>query len=80
MYTVYVLYSKNHNKHYTGYSSDFQKRFISHNEFGTKDWTTKYRPWKIIFTKEFESKADAMKYEKWLKSGVGREFIKKLEH
>jgi len=35
---------------------------------------------KLIYTKEFENKKDAMAYEKWLKSGVGRSFIKSLPH
>ena len=52
---------------------------MSHNELG-KDWTAKYRPWKLIFTKDFDSKKDAIVYEKWLKSGVGRDFIKTLKH
>ena len=80
MYSVYVLFSEKHNKHYTGFTSDYKKRFISHNEFGIKDWTTRYRPWKSIHTKEFSDKKEAMKYEKWLKSGVGRSFIKTLSH
>jgi putative endonuclease len=80
MYTVYVLYSEKFNKHYTGFSSDFENRIKSHNELGNKDWTTKYRPWKMIYTEEFSDKSQAMKKEKWLKSGVGREFIKKLDH
>jgi predicted GIY-YIG superfamily endonuclease len=44
------------------------------------DWTAKYRPWKIIYTKEFEMKKEAVAHEKWLKNGVGREFIKSLPH
>ena len=80
IFTTYVLYSEKFNKHYTGYTSDIQKRLLSHQELGNKDWTTKYRPWKLIFTKEFTNKSDAMKFEKWLKTGVGREFIKKLPH
>ena len=52
---------------------------LSHNYLG-KDWTAKYRPWKLIFTKEFELKIDAMKFEKWLKTGAGRDFIKVLPH
>jgi putative endonuclease len=52
---------------------------ISHNELGV-GWTAKYRPWKLIFTKEFEIKSEAMQFEKWLKSGVGRDFIKTLKH
>ncbi|MBK6398171.1 MAG: GIY-YIG nuclease family protein [Bacteroidetes bacterium] len=80
LFTTYVLYSEKFNKHYTGSTSDFQKRLLSHQELGNKDWTTKYRPWKVIFTKEFTNKSDAMKLEKWLKTGVGRDFIKQLPH
>ncbi|MFT3700857.1 MAG: GIY-YIG nuclease family protein [Agriterribacter sp.] len=79
IYTVYILYSHLHNKHYTGYTSNLAERLRSHNEYG-KDWTAKYRPWKLIFTKEFENKNEAMAYERWLKSGAGGDFIKSLEH
>ena len=53
-------------------------RLLSHNEFG-KDWTSRYRPWVLIYTKEFMSKHDAVEYEKWLKSGTGRDFINSLD-
>jgi putative endonuclease len=68
-----------YNRHYTGYSSNLSLRLLSHNEFG-KDWTARYRPWKLIYSKEFESKTQAMTYEKWLKSGIGRDFINSLPH
>ncbi len=78
-YTVYILFSVIAGKHYTGFSSNLEQRLISHNELGN-DWTAKHRPWKLIFTKEFEVKAEAMKFEKWLKSGAGRDFIKTIQH
>ena len=76
-YTVYVLYSEKSNLHYTGYTSNLVMRMKSHNEFG-KGWTTRHRPWKIIYSKEFEDLQDAMNYEIWLKTGVGREFLKSI--
>jgi len=79
MFVVYILYSPGYQKHYTGFTSNLDQRLLSHNELG-KDWTAKYRPWKLIFTKEFESKREAMNSEKWLKTGVGRDFIKTLPH
>ena len=79
LYTVYILYSERFNKHYTGFTSGLPARLLSHNELG-KDWTAKYGPWKIIYTKEFETKLEAMAHERWLKSGVGREFIKSIPH
>jgi putative endonuclease len=75
MFTVYVLYSKSSDKIYIGFTSNLEQRFLSHNELGKKGWTIKFRPWEIIHTEEFEEKADAMRREKALKSGQGREFI-----
>jgi len=78
-YTVYILYSEKFEKHYTGFTSDLDSRLRSHNESGN-DWSKRYRPWKLIFNKEFFDKTQALSYEKWLKTGVGRDFIKKLPH
>jgi len=79
LFIVYILYCEKFDKHYTGFTSNLATRIKSHNEFGN-DWTSKYRPWKLIFTKEFTIKSEAMHYEKWLKTGVGREFIASLPH
>ena len=79
-YLVYILFSKACNKHYTGYTSDLEQRMLSHNLLG-KGWTAKYRPWTIIYTKEFEIKKEAMEHENVVrKTGIGREFIKTILH
>ena len=78
MYTVYVLYSEKFGKLYTVISSNLEERFKSHNELGTKGWTKNFRPWIIIYTEEYVNKSDAVKREKYLKGGIGREFIKSL--
>jgi len=77
---VYVLYSEKFNKHYTGYSCDIVDRFLSHNKKATKGFTIRYRPWTIILVEEFETKSQALQREKWLKSGVGRDYIKSIPH
>ena len=33
--------------------------------------------WKLIYKEEFESKTEALKREKWLKTGTGREYLEK---
>ncbi len=76
-YYVYVLFSFKYSKHYVGSSSDPQKRLLSHNDPRNKGWTKRYAPWEIIYTESLNSKHDALSKEKWLKSGVGREFINK---
>jgi len=77
VFTVYVLYSETNNKYYTGYTTNLEIRLKSHNEFG-KGWTLKYRPWRLIFRIDFDNKSAAMEYEAWLKTGVGRDFIKTI--
>jgi putative endonuclease len=75
MFIVYVLYSEQHNKIYVGFTSNLEQRFISHNELGKKGWTIKFRPWIIVHQESFDSKSDAMKREKELKTAAGRSFI-----
>ena len=78
-FTVYILYSDHCLKHYTGMTSNLEERFKSHNIYG-KDWTSKCRPWRAIYTRTFDDKGDALQHEKWLKSGQGRDFVKGLPH
>ena len=75
MYTVYILHSGKHDKIYIGYTSSLDQRLRSHNELG-KGWTRRYRPWRVIYTEEFETKAEAMVREKALKGGQGRAWIR----
>lgn len=50
-------------------------RLKSHNDLATKGFTVSCRPWKLIYQEQFESKAEAIKREKFLKSGKGREWL-----
>ncbi|AXB55200.1 GIY-YIG nuclease family protein [Flavobacterium fluviale] len=77
-FVVYILYSERFNKNYTGFTSNLIERFKSHNNLGTKGYTLKFRPWKVIHVEFFTSKSKAMEREKYLKTGAGREFIKNL--
>ena len=75
MYTVYILYSANYQKIYIGYTSNLEQRLLSHNDLGTKGWTIKFRPWALIHKEIYETKAEAMRREKYLKTAAGRRFI-----
>jgi putative endonuclease len=77
-FVIYILYSEKFDKNYTGYTSNLIERFKSHNILETKGYTLKFRPWKVIHVEFFNSKSEAMKREKYLKTGIGREFIKNL--
>ena len=75
-FVVYVLYSKDHDKIYIGYSSDLINRIQSHNQFGTKGYIRRFRPWVVIYIEFHSDKATAMKREQSLKSARGRVFIR----
>ena len=75
-YVVYILYSKKFDKHYTGYTSYLIFRFHAHNSLATIGWTIRYRPWRVVYVEFFHEKSEAIKHEKFLKTGKGREFFK----
>ena len=78
MWYVYVLYSVAGEKSYVGYTNDTERRLFEHNVSETKGFTLRYRPWLLIHTESFQTKAEAMKREKFLKSGQGRAFVKAI--
>ncbi len=75
-HVVYVLYSLSNRKTYVGESSDLCDRFKSHNEKGTRGWTISGRPWIVIHVEFFINRSIALKREKQLKMGQGRQWIK----
>ncbi len=81
MFYVYVIRNIN-NKIYIGYTSDLQKRLLRHNGVlsnKTKSFTYKNKgPWEIVYNEIFDTRAEAMKREKELKSSRGRDFIRNL--
>ena len=74
-YFVYLLLSQE-GYHYIGHTPDLDRRLSEHNSH-TNHSTKHGNNWKIIYTEELSSRSEAMKREKWLKSGVGREWAKK---
>ena len=75
MYIVYVLHSKRFDKIYIGYTSDMERRLVSHNEKATRGYTLRYRPWTLVHTETFTTKKEAMRRERELKSARGRKSI-----
>ena len=60
---------------YKGYTSNLIQRFHSHNNYSNTDWTRSYRPWVVAHCEFFDTKTDALRREKELKSGKGRDWI-----
>ncbi len=76
MHYVYILKSKIDKDLYVGCTSDLRKRFRLHNlgkVLATKDRV----PLSLIHYEAFLNKDDAFAREKWLKTGWGRNYLRK---
>ena len=77
MYSVYVIKSRCRNYIYVGLSGNVRVRISQHNNKQNK--TTKpYAPFDILLIEEYSSRIEARVREKYLKSGIGKEFLKTL--
>ena len=74
MYTVYVLRSESDSNFYIGQTNDLDKRLLRHQS-GLVKSTRHRRPFTLVFSKKFETRAAAMRFEKYLKSGAGHQYI-----
>ena len=72
---VYVLKSENCQESYVGHTDNLERRLDEHNS-GISPHTSKFRPWKMIYTESFESEKEAILREKYLKTRSGRRFLK----
>ena len=81
MWYVYILESLKNSRLYVGYTDDLKRRFKEHNEGRGGTYTRKNGKWRLIFYEAYLEKKDAVKAEKFFKTGYGREILKdKLEN
>lgn len=75
MFYTYVLRSKKDNKLYTGFTNNLKERYKLH-KLG-KVISTKYRgELELIYFESCLDETDAVRREKYLKSGMGKRFLK----
>ncbi len=77
MYKVYAISSINRKYIYVGLTSNLKERLRRHNN-GYEKTTKPYKPFNLIYTEEFKTRIEARQKEKYLKSGIGKEFLKKI--
>ena len=73
---VYALQSKKDGNLYIGISASPEKRLMEHNAGMTRS-TKSRRPFVLIYKESCVSQKAAREREKLLKSGSGREFLKR---
>jgi len=76
-YFVYAIESQVGSRVYIGMSSNVLKRLDEHNSGETKS-TKGYLPWKLVYCEWIGTRVLARKREVFLKSGYGKELLKKL--
>lgn len=74
-YYVYVLQSLKNYKFYTGYTENLKLRFEEHQK-GYVSSTKDRRPLKLIYSEACSNKKDAMHREKYLKTYLGKMFLR----
>lgn len=77
MHYTYILQSKKDGQLYTGCTDNLQQRFKLHNS-GKINATKNRQPLILIHYEAFVDKQDAFTRERWLKTGWGRNQLKKI--
>lgn len=72
---TYLLQSLKSGKWYTGCTKDLRKRFKEHQE-NQSTYTKNRGPFRLIYYEACLSKDDAYTRERYLKSGMGRRYLK----
>jgi len=72
MYYIYFLISIKKNKVYVGFTEKDPKERLKEHNHGSNIFTSQNKPFKLIYYEEYICKSDALKREKFYKTGFGR--------
>jgi len=79
MIEVYALLSFVNGDIYVGMAINAERRLKEHNS-GKNRYTKGLRPWKLFLVEYFPDWKHARVREKYLKSGVGKEYLNSIIH
>lgn len=77
MYYTYILKSKRDNSYYIGQTQDIKERLEEHNQ-GLSKSTKSKRPYQLEYHKAFDTRKEAIRYERCLKSLKKRIYLDRL--
>ena len=78
MYSVYILESMQDGSWYIGSTDDVTRRLTEHNDQSNTHYTGKKQPWKLLRTKDFKKKSDAISFERYLKKTRNKQYIETI--
>ena len=73
-YWVYIIESATSAKLYIGQTNNIGERLLRHNKNQNK-YTKNKGPWVLIHSEQFETRAEAMQREKYLKSLKNKKYV-----
>lgn len=76
MYYVYFLFSLINHDLYIGSTGNLEKRVVLHNAGKVKS-TKAYKPWKLLDYEVYNTRSEAVKRERFLKTHQQKETLKK---
>ena len=74
---LYILRSETVGRYYIGISNNPERRLEFHNT-REKGFTSRYRPWKLMYTQRFPSRQEAQQAERRIKQWKSRTMIEKV--
>ena len=77
MFYIYVLKSLKNGRHYTGYTNNLERRLKEHFSGQTK-YTSQAGPFELIYNETYNTRLEASRRERFLKTGKGRAFLKRI--
>ncbi|MGH9427228.1 MAG: GIY-YIG nuclease family protein, partial [Terriglobia bacterium] len=63
--------------HYIGQTDNLQRRWEEHSTGKGAEWTARNKPVRVAHYEEYQSRAEAVEREQWLKTGFGRKWLKR---
>jgi len=79
MFYIYIIYSEGADRYYVGHTNDPERRLFEHNNIQKTTYSSKYRPWKLVFKFPVsENRPEAIIVEKYLKGRKSTILIRKL--
>ena len=75
MYYTYILKSLKNNFIYIGSTENIENRLLRHNS-GKVRSTQAYKPWKLMESRIFNTRSEAVKEEIFLKTGQQKELLR----
>ena len=77
MFYIYILLSERSGHYYVGHTDDPDRRLFEHNNAESVTFTSKYRPWNLVFKYPVsENRSDAIIVERYLKKRKSKTLLK----